>query len=98
MALPYFLTSNKELSLLQTSWQAQINPVLANPFVQGILIEDVALVNGSTVINHLLGRKQQGWVLVDISGAATIYRSQPFNSLTLTLVSSAAVTVNLYCF
>lgn len=98
MALPLFQTSIKELSLLETQWKSQLDPVLANPMTDMSILKDVALINGTTVVNHLLGRKQQGWVITDINGAATIHRSQPFNDKTLTLVSNAAVIVSLGVF
>ncbi len=98
MSLPYFLTDDRQLSLLQTSWQKELNPLLANPLSQGLLIRAIPLANGVTVVNHFLGRRMQGWLVSDVDGAATIYRSAPFNDLTLTLTSNAAVNVNLYVF
>lgn len=83
---------------MQTQWASELNPFLANPLNGVSILEGVSLINGVTVINHLLGQKQQGWFLLDINGAATIYRSAPFNSTTLTLTSSAAVTVNIGVF
>jgi hypothetical protein len=65
---------------------------------QGVYLEGVNLINGVTQINSKLDRIMQGWMITDINGAATIYRSQPLNSKTLTLTSNAAVTVNLYVF
>jgi hypothetical protein len=56
------------------------------------------LINGTTIINHGLGKMQQGWFIVDINGAATIYRSQPLNDKTLILNSSAAVIVSIGVF
>lgn len=98
MSLPIYQSQVPELLLLQTQWTSQLNPLLANPLVNGILLKNVSLANGVTTVNHLLGRKMQGWFITDINGAASVYRSQPFNSLTLTLTSSAQVTVSLYVF
>lgn len=98
MSLALFKTELRELTLLQTSWKAELDPVLMNPLIHGIFLKNVALINGATVINHLLSRRQQGFFITDSNAAATIYRSQPFNTLTLTLTSNAAVTVNLYVF
>lgn len=97
-ALPIFQSENRDLTLLQTNWAASLNPLLSNPLSSGLFLKSVALANGVTVINHLLGRMPQGWIVSDISGAATVYRSAVFTKLTLTLTSSAAVTVNLYVF
>lgn len=84
--------------MLQTRWKAEIDPLLKNPYLAGIILHDVVLGTGSNTVNHRLGRKQQGWVVTDRDGVATIYRSAPFNALTLTLTSSAAVIVSLYVF
>jgi hypothetical protein len=85
-------------TLAQTQWPAQINPVLASPLVAGSLLTGIQLNAGTTVINHLLGRQMQGWLISDINGSAEIYRSAPLNSLTLTLTSSAEVEVSLWVF
>lgn len=83
---------------IATRWKALIDPLLKNPLNGVQILEGVRLNAGITVINHLLGRMQQGWFITDINGAATIYRSKPLNGLTLTLTSSAAVTVNIGVF
>lgn len=84
--------------MFQTRWAEDLNPVLNNAVVNGVLLKSVVLANGVTVVNHKLGRTPQGWFIADINAAATIYRSQPFDPLTLTLTSNAAVTINLWVF
>jgi hypothetical protein len=98
VALPIFQTTVKELSLMQTQWASQLNPVLRNPATDMSILTNVALKTGTNVVNHLLGVQQQGGILTDIQGAATIYRSAPFNDLTLTLTSSAPVMVSIGVF
>jgi hypothetical protein len=78
-----------------TKWKTLIDTLLGNPLNSVQILEGVELASGNTVINHKLGRLQQGWYLLDVNGAATIYRSAALNSKTLTLNSSAAVTVNI---
>lgn len=96
--LPLFKNTDQTMQLLQTQWASQLNPLLAQPLSSSNVLKSVALINGVTVINHLLARTMQGWIVSDINGSATIYRSQPFNDKTLTLTSSAAVTVDLVVF
>jgi hypothetical protein len=84
--------------MLQSSWRAIINPVLSNPLTNPRIIAGVKLVSGTNVINHQLQAMQQGWVIADTTAAATIYRSQPFNDLTLTLVASAPTVVTLVVY
>lgn len=86
---------------MQTVWAGVLNPILANPLLNGRIVKDVALVNGDTTFNHLLGRKLQGWFITRISAAATIYDKQSTNAtpqLTLVLNSSASATVDVYVF
>lgn len=97
MSLPYFQSTDRNMSMLQTQWASQLNPLLSNPLFQGNLIRNVALINGTTIVNHRLGRALVGWFLVDINGAATIYSSS-HDALTLSLISNAAVNVSLYVF
>jgi len=82
----------------QTIWASQIEPVLSNPVNNISMLKAITLASGANVINHKLGRKPQGWIITDINAAATIYRSQPFNDLTLTLTSNAVATINLGVF
>lgn len=97
--LPLYNKANDQTFIqMQTAWKSQLDPVLANPLVDGILLKNVALDNGETQINHLLGRKPLGWFLVDQNAAASIYRAQPMTILTLTLFSDSAVTVSLWVF
>ena len=98
MSLPIFQTTSKDISMLQTTWSSKLNPVINNELVNGQLLKAIVLINGATVINHLLSRQMQGWVVTDVNGAATIYRSAAFNDKTLTLTSNAVVTVNLWVF
>lgn len=96
MSLPL----NLPLSTMQTRWKSEIDPILSNPLNSMSVLPNVPLVMGTNTINHKLGRVMQGWFVVDIQGIATIYRpnTNPFNDLTLTLMSSAAVTCSLGVF
>lgn len=94
MALPQGLN----LQMMANRWATFLDPLLKNPISNGIILKDVPLILGATVIDHRLGRVPQGWILIDINAAATIYRSAAFNDLTLTLTSNAAVTASLYVF
>lgn len=98
MALPIFQDPNTNLMLLQTKWTAQLNPVLANPTTNLSILSGVSIITGVNVINHLLGQKQQGWIILDINAASTIYRSQPLNDKTLTLTASAPAVITLGVF
>ena len=96
--LQQFQGGDRSFQLMQSAWTGVLNPFLRQPQLNGLLLTDVELGVGNTVINHRLGREPQGWIITDINGAAQVYRSAAFNSLTLTLNSDAAVTISLYVY
>ncbi len=96
MAVP--LPTGIEWDQASNLWATTLNPILVNPLNSIIILKNIALINGATIINHGLGRLMQGWIIIDVNGAATIYRSAPLNPSTLTLTSNAAVTVTLGVF
>lgn len=101
MALPIYQTDSKDLSLLQTNWAQQINPVLNLPTNKGQVLKSISLVTGSNQVSHRLGRNLQGWFLVRQRGAASVYDQQDAElnpSLFLSLVSSANVSVDIFVF
>jgi hypothetical protein len=101
MQLPFFQTAIKELSLMQTKWKAILDPLLAIPANQSLILSQISLINGTNVINHTLGRKLIGWNVIGINGIASIYDNQANNQspkLTLILISNAAVIINLEVF
>lgn len=99
MSLPIYKDrNNPTFMLMQTVWARSIDPVLAKPLSQANILTNVQLLTGTNTINHLLGRKMQGWILSDIDSIASIFRSAPLNDLTLTLTASAPATVSLVVF
>ncbi len=86
---------------MQTEWAKQLNPLLALLPCQGQLLPSIVLINGTTSINHKLGRTLIGWFLTRVRGSATIYDAQDTNPLsdkTLLLVSNAGITVDIWVF
>lgn len=83
----------------RTVWAQQLNPVIANAIVQGNAVTGVMLAaNTPKDIPTGLNRTQQGWFLTDINANAIVWRSGGFNSNTLTLMASAACTVDVWMF
>lgn len=90
-ALPWELAS--------TRWADIIEPVLGvQPNVSPSFLINVELTTGINVVNHRLQRKPQGWVVVDKQAPGDVYRTAPYNTLTLTLTSSANMTVSLWIY
>lgn len=101
MSLPIFKTDDKDISLLQTNWAQQLNPVIEFPPNKGTILKSVHLVTGANIINHKLGRNLQGWYIVRQRSAASVYDTQDNNqmsNLTLYLTSSANVIVDILVF
>ena len=82
-------------------WASILNPIVANPIVNSLILKDVVLAAGDNIINHRLGRKLQGYIVIGINAAATIYDKQSTNQmpqLTLVLNSSAPATAQILVF
>lgn len=95
--LPQRLT----LDQLQTRWASIIDPVVTQPDATPVFLQNVNLVSGANSINHRLGYPLQGWQITRIRAAATIYDTQDTNQmpqLTLNLVASAPVVVDIKCW
>jgi hypothetical protein len=100
MALPYYKSEDTSFNLLQTGWASQINPVLGNPTVNGVLQRGIKLVSGTNSIDHKLGRTLQGFIVTDMLDTySQIFRTvSKTPALTLNLNSSVATTIDIYCF
>lgn len=101
MSLPVYKSDDDSFTLMQTAWASQLNPVLALPQSSGVILKNITLSIGDNTINHKLGRDLQGWQLIRVRAAATVYDKQDSNQLksrTLILNSSAAVVVDLFVF
>jgi hypothetical protein len=100
VSLPKFQTPVQQINQLQTTWTAQLDPLLANPLSSGILLSDISLINGSTTFSHKLGRVPQGWFLVAPLASAIVYQAatQSLPALQLTLISNSAVKTSIYVF
>lgn len=98
MSLPRFTTDDKNVTLLQSAWATQLEPVIEFSPNKGLILKGISLISGVNTINHRLGRKPQGYIITDMDAAATVYRSQPLNDLTLTLTSNAAANVAIWVF
>ena len=94
MSLPQKLPWDKA----STTWATQLDPVINSPTATPVLLPNVSLASGTNTINHRLGRKLVGWQISRIRASATVYDTQdsnPIPDLTLQLVASAAVVVDL---
>jgi hypothetical protein len=101
LSLGLYKSDDQSFTLLQTNWSAQLNPLLAAPSNNSIILKNVSLTTGSNTINTTLGRTLQGWVIVRQRAAASIHDNQDNNpnpTLTLVLISSANVVCDIEVF
>ena len=101
VTLPIFLSQVKELVLMQTKWASILNVLINNPSLNSNIINNVSLVSGKNVINHLLGRNLVGYRIIGKNAVADIYDEQASNqspNLTLVLRSNASCMINLEVF
>lgn len=99
--LPGNLSSNLPWELANNKWAAVLNPLLANPIVNGRILSGVVLATGANIVNHGLQRKLQGYIVTLKSADVSLYDSQATNQMpdfNLILNSSGAATVSLYVF
>ena len=92
------LTTKLPWDQSQPLWAAQLNPVIANPLVNGQLIQSISLVASTPlVIRHSLGQNPQGWLLTDTSADSTVWRDA-WNDKSITLEASADTTIGIWIF
>lgn len=87
--------------LANPKWAATINPLLANPLVNGQILSGISLKTGQNAINHGLQRNLQGYFVIMNDSSITYYDSQAKNSrpdLTLLFNASGPATISLYVF
>lgn len=99
--IPLVVTTDKDLHTFQTQLAKSLQPVLSNPINLGTQLTNVSLINGVTVVNHMLGRPLQGWFLTRVRAQCQVWDSQDTNASpaqTLILNSSAAAVVDMWCY
>lgn len=93
--------ADKNLVRLQTNVDKATRPALQVPFLDGVLIENVSLGSSApTNVQHGLGRAIVGWLVVDKTSAAEVYRA-PQGSLPISMLplqASASTTVAVWVF
>jgi len=100
-ALAQVQSDDLKLEQIQASTRTATQSQRSNPINGGTTLTSIALTAGDNTIPHKLSQKLQGWFIVRLRGAATIYDKQDSNPSTdknLILNSSAAVTVDIFVF
>lgn len=94
--------STAALQKFQENVRSSVDSIVACPIIDGVLLEKVELKSATTTyINHKLGRKPQGWLIVRQRGNSIIWDLQDNNknkTSTLALACSADVIVDVWIF
>jgi hypothetical protein len=93
--LPRPLTGEPTLDKALAVLQAAVEPYIAKAFLRSTTLSRVSLTTAGVALNHTLQREPVGWLVTRTTGAgATVYETAR-DTLTLTLVASAACVVDL---
>lgn len=90
-------TTDVNLEKIQSNTRAATQQSRSNPINSGTILSSVSLSVGDNDIAHKLTQKLQGWFIVDIDAASTIYKKSS-NDKTITLNSSVACVISLFVF
>lgn len=83
-----------ELNRVQDQVIPVLNDLLKNVISKDSIIE-VTLTTNTLKLNHKLGRKPTGWIVVYINANATVFTTGVSDSDIIELKASATVTVKL---
>jgi hypothetical protein len=96
-----FNSENREIVLLQANVESAFSQNIVSGLNNGILLENVELESGDNSVNHKLGRKIKGALVVAGGDGATIYNKILTDTeleTKFTVNASADCTVNLWVF
>lgn len=88
---------SRETESMRQELRRLVSDLKATPFFDGEL-KTVTLAADSNVVSHSLGRAPEGAFITVPKGQATSVYFTTSNDATLTLVSSAAVTAQVWIF
>jgi hypothetical protein len=95
--LKSFQSPDTELSLLSSNlkeWAKQFKDI---PFLNGRLVEDVAINTGGKQISHNLGREPKGWFIVTKDDNGDVFEVER-NKTHLTLDTTSNLTASIWIF
>lgn len=98
-ALPLLQLGEFKLDQMQKNVVGAINNINKVPFLNGNLLQNVALSASETKIPHKLSRDYQGFIITNINANANAWVSSVGNkSQTINLTASASCTVDIWVF
>lgn len=92
-----YLSDDDIINKVQDNVNTVIRPIIDSAIIDGVLLNNISLKNGATVVDYKLGRKLQGYIVVRKTANANIWDGA-LTTKTITLHSDAACVVSLWCF
>jgi len=92
-------TQDVQIQRVQDNILTAINDIKSNPFLGGVVVNNVALVSGNNNVPHGLNRPYQGVLITKRSTGAVIFDFDPADPRQFVgLNSSADCVVNLWVY
>lgn len=82
---------------VQEAARDSLQRVIDGGLLKGRLVQNVTIGTSATQVSHGLGRKPVGWFVVDNTVSCDLYRTA-WDDRTITLTSSASVTISIWVF
>lgn len=89
-------TDNFDINRVQDNIQNLVNQI--NISITNGTIINTQVLTTDTIVNHLLGRKPKGWIVVDKDANADVWRSGSTTDKKVILSATTSVNVVLYFF
>lgn len=97
MALRKIQSSNRELMQVQEAVEFELKSILRSQILDGVLVTGLAVTTTATKFEHMLNRQPLGWIIVDKTGSASIYRTA-WDRRTISLIGSGSDTISIWIF
>lgn len=92
-------TNNVELQKVQENVGEALQPIIKSAILNGAQLDNISLASGNNTIEHRLGKKLSGWIVVKKDSGALIYEVESdFPSRILVLNSSSQCNISLWVY
>lgn len=103
MAKPYrrVQSDDRVVNQIQDNLQDVLNDLVKTQILNNLIIKNVELASGTNTVNHKLGRKPQGYIIIRKDSNVSIWDNQTTNTTierTLELQSSGTCNVDILVF
>lgn len=97
--IPLLQFGDYKIDQIQRNIVLLLNKITDNPFLDGVLLKDVAISTSTTSIEHKLGRQYAGYLITKLNANSVVYIGDTTEQeLYIKLRASAACTVDVWVF